>query len=192
MRDRDVREALHALLRATHDVDEQETLYVDELGLCGQVRVDVAVINGCLSGFELKSERDTLARLPKQVEFYSRVLDQATLVVASGHLDKAVAMLPGWWGVMEAAPDGEKVVLSCAREPGTNPRLDPYSLAQLLWRDEALEELVDRGLDWGVRSRPRTEIWQRLAAEVEIDDLRTIVRDRLRRRQGWRPEALRV
>jgi hypothetical protein len=48
---------------------------LDEFGLeHGEVRVDVAVINGELHGYEIKSERDTLERLPRQVKAYSAVL----------------------------------------------------------------------------------------------------------------------
>src|SRR5690348_12382197 len=108
MRDGDVRKALHVQLQSEHIAELGQTLFVDELGLCGQVRVDVAVVNGALSGYELKSENDTLRRLPTQVEVYSRVLDFATLVVAKKHAGHARAGLPSWWGLIEAesAADG--------------------------------------------------------------------------------------
>lgn len=97
MRDVDVRDALHRRL-AHERAGDDSTFVLDELGLCQQVRVDVAVINGRMSGYELKSERDTLRRLPAQIDVYSRVLDFATLVVAQKHHDHALPLLPDWWG----------------------------------------------------------------------------------------------
>ncbi|WP_197480754.1 sce7726 family protein [Rhodococcus sp. EPR-157] len=73
--------------------------------------MDVAVVNGALSGFELKSARDTLRRLPKQIEIYSRVLDHAVLVVADNHLDSAMSLVPDWWGVVSAQGSAGAVVL---------------------------------------------------------------------------------
>jgi hypothetical protein len=187
MRDGDVRKALHVQLQSEHAAELDQTLFVDELGLCGQVRVDVAVVNGSLSGYELKSENDTLRRLPTQVEVYSRVLDFATLVVAKKHAAHARACLPSWWGLIEAesAADGS-VTLKRRRRGRMNPSVDPLALAQLLWRDEALAELEARGMARGVRSKPRLEIWQRLSVELPLEELREVVRLRLKGRQGWR------
>jgi hypothetical protein len=186
MRDIDVRDALRRRLHQEHASELPDTLFVDELGLCGQVRVDVAVVNGVLSGYELKSASDTLRRLPTQVEIYSQVLDHATLVVADNHADHARAMLPSWWGVIEATWTGVDVELRNVTPPQMNPGIQAYSLAQLLWRDEVLDELTQRGLEVGYRSKPRLILWQRLAAEVPLDELRQVVRARLKAREGWR------
>ncbi|MEZ0577298.1 sce7726 family protein [Nocardioides sp. MH1] len=189
MRDKDVRDALHVQLLGEHASELADTLFVDELGLCGEVRVDVAVVNGSLSGYELKSARDTLRRLPTQVEVYSRVLDYATLVVAENHVDHAKGILPAWWGLIEAKGDVGSVSLVGRRHAAQNPAVDPESLAQLLWRSEALRELETRGLAAGVRSKPRVEIWRRLATELAIEDLRAVVRACLKARQDWRSAA---
>ena len=72
---------------ATRYGGDGDTILVEELGLCrGFVRADIAVVNGLMKGFEIKSERDTLQRLQKQVEAYSRIFDTATIVVAGRHL----------------------------------------------------------------------------------------------------------
>src|SRR3954453_16495336 len=99
MRDREVREALHSkVLREHHG--QANTLVVDELGLRhGMVRVDIAVVNGFLHGYEIKSDADTLSRLPTQVDVYSKVLDRATLVVGERHVEKAKLCVPEWWGI---------------------------------------------------------------------------------------------
>ncbi|OLS99375.1 hypothetical protein BJF90_39230 [Pseudonocardia sp. CNS-004] len=184
MRDRDVRVSL--LRHLHHEHQEPGTLFVDELDLGGLVRVDVAAINGSLWGYEIKSARDTLRRLPLQVEVYSRVLDHAALVVADRHHEHALDLLPDWWQiyVATATPDGVELMLE--RPGGQNPDVDPMQLAQLLWRDEALAELAERGLDRGVRSKPRRAVWQRLAESLDLPELQRCVRQRLKTRVGWR------
>ena len=185
MRDIDVRSALRQQLTLDH-LSEPNTLVLDELGLCGQVRVDVAVINGHLAGYEIKSEADTLRRLPTQVSIYSEVLDYAHLVVAGRHHDHALPLIPAWWGVHVAESRSGTVRLTTVRLPRRNREIVPMSLAQLLWRDEALDELALRGADRGVRTKARWHVWVRLADVLTADELRGVVRERLKARQGWR------
>lgn len=94
MHDADLRQALHRRLARQHRDDPDGTRILDEFGICGQVRVDVAVVNGALTGYELKSARDTLKRLPRQADYYSRVLDYAHIVVADTHAAHALQMAP--------------------------------------------------------------------------------------------------
>src|SRR5579864_2664888 len=102
MRDSDVRTAVRAWLNAKYAADPN-TRIVEEMGIwSGSVRIDIAVINGELHGFELKSERDTLARLEGQAELYSQVFDRMTLVTAERHLNKAQSKIPPWWGITTA------------------------------------------------------------------------------------------
>jgi hypothetical protein len=66
VRDRDVRQALHRKVLKEHHGDAN-TLVVDELGLRhGTCRVDIAVVNGFIHGYEIKSDADTLERLPRR------------------------------------------------------------------------------------------------------------------------------
>lgn len=185
MRDADVRTALRTQLYAQHADDE--SLFVEELGLCeGEARIDLCVVNGSLNGYEIKSESDTLERLAGQEAVYSRALDFVTVVSGSRHLGKLAERVPEWWGLTEASlVDGEIVLVEL--RPGTrNPTIDPLAVAQLLWRDEALAELEARGLDGGVRSKPRKVLWQRLVETLVPAELGDVVRARLKNRQGWR------
>lgn len=190
MWDRDVRLALHAALERQHSHERADTRFVDELSLAGEVRVDVAVLNGAFSGYEIKSAQDTLRRLPKQVEVYSKMLDHMTLVVADKHLAHALPLLPEWWGVMTAAiSSDEGLVLTELRAPQHNPGIDSSFLATLLWRDELLEALEQRGIDRGVRSKPRHVLMARLVEHLDVDQMRVLVREALKVRANWRESA---
>lgn len=186
MRDRDIRAALHARLLAEHAEDLDSTRFVDELGLCGEVRVDIAVVNAALSGFELKSAADTLRRFPKQVDVYSRVLDYCTLVTAPSHLDHALEILPKWWGCVIVREGSESVSLDEVRPAKFNKKIDGYSLAQLLWRDEVLAALDSLDAARGCKSKPRAFLWLKLVEQTDIHELRDIVRNCLKRRERWR------
>src|SRR5580704_6657611 len=80
--------------------DERDVKIIDELGVMhGSARVDMAVVNGIIHGFELKSDLDTLRRLPEQMEAYNSVFDQITLVVGKQHVQEAINAAPEWWGI---------------------------------------------------------------------------------------------
>jgi hypothetical protein len=109
MRDSDVRSAVRNWL---HGQYAHNSRIVEEMGIwSGTVRIDIAVINGELHGFELKSERDTLARLGDQAGLYNQVFDRMTLVTARRHLDKATSKIPLWWGIIAAQLEGGVVTL---------------------------------------------------------------------------------
>lgn len=190
MREIDIRLALRAKLEKLHP-GESDTLLGQELGLCqGFARVDLAVVNGTVHGYEIKSEQDTLARLPGQAEIYSRTLDFVTIVVATAHARTISNFVPAWWGIWKAVQGDRGVRFESLREPSKNPRIDPFALVQFLWRDEVLQALTDRGLATGMRTKPRKELWSRLASELTLEELGGIVRDRLKRRGvDWRSPA---
>jgi len=185
MRDSDVRTALRRRLEAEH-VGDPNTLIVDEMGVwSGTVRIDMAVINGEICGYELKSDRDTLTRLPMQAEVYSRVFDKVILVVGDKHARKARGLIPKWWGVTLARFRAGELKLIDDRAPKQNPARDPYLVAELLSKDEAIAALDQHGLADGWRSKRVREIHERLAAELPLDVLSERVRIALRARQGW-------
>jgi hypothetical protein len=186
MRDHDVRVALRSHLDIEH-ADDSSTRIVEELGLCDEARVDFAVINGALTGFELKSERDTLARLPRQMATYSRVFDYVYLVAAESHINRAREMIPPWWGIVTAVPNAaNSLSLRFDRAAVENPAVDASAIVQLLWRGEALTILARVGADRGIRSKPREEVWDRLVKSLSLAELRSEVRYVLKARRGWR------
>jgi hypothetical protein len=188
MRDRDVREALRRKVLSEHTRDP-DTLVIDELGVAhGSARVDVAVINGRLHGYEIKSDADTLSRLPAQAAAYSAVFDRVTIVAGSKHADHLDAIVPYWWGI-KIATQGPRggVKLVDRRAPKSNPAIIPYELAHLLWRDEAQSILENRGVK-GTRSKNRAALYRMLADHVPLHDLRDLVRLTLKARVGWRSD----
>lgn len=159
---------------------------LDEVGLeHGQVRVDLLLLSPeALHGLEVKSERDTLKRLPAQVHAYSESLDLCTLAVAEHHLAEAQALLPPWWGVL-VATRRRGLHLLPIREPRPNPAPSPVACARLLWRQEVLAELRQAGVKGAIRG-PGEHLRHRLATLVPAEELRARVRTALCARQDWR------
>ena len=164
-------------------------LVLEEVGIRhGAARVDFLVVNGLLHGFELKSDRDNLSRLENQIQIFSSVLDRVTLVVGYRLVDKALRMVPEWWGV-KLANLGKRGAIHFrdARTPKNNPCVEKEAVVKLLWQDQALQVLEELGADVGVRSKTRKEIYARLAECADLDLIRAKVRHFLSLQKG--PQA---
>lgn len=187
MRDFDVRKALRREVLKQHERDA-DTLVLHELGLRhGAARVDVAVVNGALHGYEIKSDSDTLERLPAQVATYGMVLDKATLVVGERHAEKAVALLPDWWGV-KIAMQGPRGGISLHEEKRVrmNPSVDPLAVAELLWSNEVRDILRELGFVEKELRKPRAHLYRELVLVIDVNELRDTTRRVLKGREKWR------
>lgn len=190
--DSDIRKALVNLLRSMPDFMSDDTLVIHELDVCGGVsRIDLAVINGKLHGFEIKSERDNLERLPLQMENYNRIFNTMTIVTTHKHIDGVMSIIPDWWGVVIAEDSDNDVSLYVEHEPSFNPNIDKFRLAQLLWRDELLELLVEKlGSTKGLRSKTRRELARLVSQYLDLDELESSVRITLKGRPDWKAHQL--
>lgn len=186
-RDVDIRKFLQIKLKCEYQEDP-DTKIIDELGLCqGEARIDIAVVNGFMHGYEIKSESDTLDRLPSQINVYNKVLDTVTVITGRCHICNIVKLIPCWWGLKEVEQDSDEIVrLVTIREPKYNPHVDAFSLVQLLWREEAIDVLKEIGLEKGFLSKPRRIIWERLAQSIPLNTLQYLVREKIKSRKNWR------
>lgn len=186
-KDHEIRRALVRDLKVAYK-DDSENRIIEELGINhGSVRADVAVINGIMDCYEIKSDRDTLQRLPDQIRAYNAIFDKVTLVVGFTHIYEALEIIPDWWGVTIAKTNNKgAIVFSVIRDPISNTSKDKDAIARLLWREEALRILEDRKQDVGVRSKPKAVIYERLTAILDENELSTIVRQYLCSRPLWR------
>jgi hypothetical protein len=184
LRDAEIRSGLRDYLLRQH-ATEADTVLIEELGLRrGKVRVDLAVVNGSLHGFEIKSDRDSLRRLSAQVDLYSQVLDRATLVVGERFAPHATSRVPTWWGLMRVSPRGCRLQFTTLRRARLNPQRNARVLAEFLWAEHALQLLEERGTARGMRGKPRRILWDRVCECLSVDEIAAAVRDRLKARSG--------
>jgi hypothetical protein len=192
MNDHQLRGALKSKVLARYAKDPN-TRIVDELGLRhGITRVDIAVVNGIIHGYELKSDKDNLKRLPHQIQIYSSVLDKLTLVVGIRHAHEAIKLVPDWWGIKIATVGSRGAFdFESYRPSRLNPSLDPLSVCKLLWRDEALTLLAELGEAERVRYKARALVYARLAEVADLASIQERVRRQLKSRTTWRVDQQR-
>lgn len=184
-----IRSALKKDLKIRYSKEGEKFKIIEELGIRhGSVRVDIAVVNGIMHGYEIKSDLDNLKRLPEQMREFNAVFDQLTLIVGKQHLYQAMQTVPEWWGIKIAKINSaNKVIFQTIREAEENKKQESISIARLLWRGEALRILEERNRAEGVRSKPREFIYTRMADELDMETLKGEVRDVLLNSRGdWR------
>ena len=122
--DSEIRSALHRK-RLRHQKSQPNTLVIDELGLAhARSRIDIAVINGYIHGYEIKSAQDNLDRLGSQLKVYRQTLQKLTIVTAPKHMPKILSevgrprYLPPLYELIE-----EGKVLALNMPAGSNPAL---------------------------------------------------------------------
>lgn len=172
-----------ALLDSLGNVLQDGTRVQEELRLeRGSARIDVAVIGSKLIGYEIKSDADTFARFANQIHAYNRVFDEIHLVCGARHVEAATATIPSWWGLSVArrAVNG-LVQLETVRLARLNVRQDSFSLASLLWRDEALA--MFEGDTAQLPKQPSAHVlWQHIASSFPLDAIKSTVSSTLLQR----------
>lgn len=179
--DADIRPILRNELRRTY---HHGSIIRDEFS-CNGARVDLAVVNGRLHGFEIKSDHDSLDRLATQSPTYNALFDRMTIVVGSRHVKAALdhAHIPLWWGIREARrkPNGG-ITLHKVRQARSNDNVEPNALATLLWRKEIWTILRKHGQHADLRFAPAFELQRALAERLPFKALRNEVREAIKAR----------
>jgi hypothetical protein len=185
--DRQIRDAYHGKRLHRHHASSVSVV-VDELGLQhGRFRADIAVINGHLAGFEIKSDYDRLHRLGSQLEGYCAVFDLVTLILTPKHLEGALSIVPNWWGIVISSQGPRGGIRFRTHRPGKrNPDVNDLCVAQLLWRKEVTEILVDLGIEDSALRGNRQALYAQLITRLGSSELREHVRQRMKSRQDWR------
>jgi hypothetical protein len=185
--DADIRSALHAK-RLKRAKSQPDTLVIDELGLAhARSRIDVAVINGCIHGYEIKSAKDNLDRFAIQMDIYRQTLQKLTFVAAPKHVAGIISHAPEWCGVI-AAEQGPRggINFQLLRNAVANPEVDPFMMAHLLWRDEVIELLDQAGYASKDLRRPRKQLYEMLCEAMSLREITASIRAFMAQRQTWR------
>lgn len=184
----ELREALRVRLRAglTDGAQIIEELSIER----GSARIDLAIVNGALIGYEIKSDFDSLDRLAHQMHAYHRVFDELSIVTTPQFVSQVELLLAPWWGILQAVCDeAGAVCLELLRAPSPNPRQEALSLLSLLWREEAVALLARHG-DTKTKTRlNRSMLYEQLADMADVSTVRDWVSHALRHRDDWRTNA---
>lgn len=115
-------------------------------------KADLAVLNGTGTVYEIKSDRDSLARLDNQIANYRKVFAKIYVIAGNAHVDEIIARMPCEVGVM-ALERWDRI--RTVREAANRPDLVcPITICQSLRTAEASALL--RNLNVSVPNVPNT------------------------------------
>lgn len=87
----------HNILLGKHGLQTASMLTEFRVGEC---KADVAILNGTSTVYEIKSERDSLSRLERQVAAYAKVFAKVYVIAAEDHVSSVLKSVPSYVGVM--------------------------------------------------------------------------------------------
>ena len=186
----DIRKILYSKLISLQEFNsDPSTIIINELDVCqGAAIMDVAVINGKLHGFEIKSERDNLERLNHQKDIYNLVFDTVTLVVSEKYTSPALDIIPEWWGIYEISSTTREAEM--LRNPHQNNSINAFHICQMLWKAEAIDLLSNYGITKGLKSKTRRELCSIIADNLNFNDIKEYVLTALKNRINWKAVSL--
>ena len=174
------------------EFNNDDTFLINELDICGGInRADVAIVNGQIHGYEIKSPQDNLDRLPSQVSSYNQVFDTMTIVTCEKYLTKVEEIIPKWWGIYYISKTKKGLTLKTKRRPKYNKNVSGFQLAQLLWKDEQVELIRQRtDITKGLKSKTRYQLALLISEKIPKDEINDYVRQILKHRESWKAVQL--
>ena len=185
LRDRDIREPLHYWLQARY-ADSPNTEILHELKMPHpSARIDVAVVNGELTGYEIKSDVDTLSRLEQLEPAFSAVFDRVSIVTTARRLRATECRVPDWWGILIASDAVGGVKFICKRRARKNKSAGVANLLYVLTRPELMEIARKSGAQSGYSKMRQAQLIDAIICSGSKPQIRAITRDILRRRPSF-------
>ncbi|WP_197412123.1 sce7726 family protein [Rheinheimera sp. EpRS3] len=160
--DKDIREALKKYLLSKPTPPQ---VVVDELSVHnGNAIADIVALDKYAHCFEIKSDKDTLSRLSRQISFYDFTFKKNTLVTTEKYLLKAESLIPDYWGILLAKRTNSVKIVNY-RNAKINRNWNAEKALLTLWKSELLE--VDSRLSSG--KSPRSNSRAQIAKKI-VDD----------------------
>lgn len=122
----------HKILLGIHSLQTASMINEFRVGEC---KADVAILNGTATVYEIKSERDSLSRLERQVVAYSTVFAKVYVIAAEGHVQTVAKVVPNFVGIMQL---NRRYRISTLREADDQPeRTSPSAIFDSIRTAEA-------------------------------------------------------
>ena len=129
------------ILLGRHSLQTASMLNEFRVGGC---KADLAILNGTATVYEVKSERDSLARLQRQVAAYTMVFSRVYVITAETHVNAVMRSLPEEVGVLQL---NGRHQISTLREAADRPeRTSPTAIFNSIRTGEARLILQARGV----------------------------------------------
>lgn len=134
-------EQMRSILFEHYEGSCKRLRFFEEFRMGRKTRADAILVTETeLVGFEFKSDKDTLARLPHQIGDYERFCDRNYLVTGLKFKDRAPEEIPAHWGIYCVYLDEKETLqLECLRKAQENKkRMRLHNQLRLLWRSELI------------------------------------------------------
>jgi len=87
----------HKILLGTHSLQTASMIHEFRVGDC---KADVAILNGTATVYEVKSERDSLTRLDRQIAAYATVFAKVYVIASESHISGVTDTVPDFVGIL--------------------------------------------------------------------------------------------
>lgn len=88
----------HKILLGTHNLKTASMLHEFRVDNC---KADVAILNGTATVYEIKSERDSLSKLGKQIEAYKKFFAKVYVIAGEHHIDNIKSIVCNEVGILK-------------------------------------------------------------------------------------------
>jgi hypothetical protein len=131
----------HKILLGVHSLQTASMLNEFRVGDC---KADVAILNGTATVYEIKSERDSLSRLQRQIASYSSVFAKVYVIAAENHVESVTKVVPDFVGIMQLS---RRYRISTLRDAADQPeRTSPGAIFDSIRTAEARSILTSLGV----------------------------------------------
>lgn len=155
----------------------QDAVLINEMVVANwSRRVDLAVANGNLHAYEIKSDLDSLKRLDGQLDAYLARFDKTTVVCAPRFTIEVLKRTPSFVEVLEVDVVNEEISFKVARRGALRPIRDKAVLVGFLLKSELASLLKNQAL---AQSR---KVLEESARAFPVAVLRRYVLECLKRR----------
>jgi hypothetical protein len=155
----------HKILLGKHSLQTASMIHEFRVGDC---KADVAILNGTATVYEVKSERDSLTRLERQIAAYATVFAKVYVIAAESHLRAVANTVPDSVGILCL---NSRHQISTLRDAVDQPeRTSPGAIFDSIRTEEARMILSSFGVS--VPRVPNTELHAVLReAFVKLDPI---------------------
>jgi hypothetical protein len=141
----------HKILLGVHSLQTASMLNEFRVGEC---KADIAILNGTATVYEIKSERDSLTRLERQIAAYTTVFARVYVIAGENHVAAVMNSVPREVGILRL---NSRHQISTVREAADRPeRTSPGAIFDSIRTVEARLILQSRGVSIPVV--PNTEL----------------------------------
>lgn len=155
----------HKILLGKHSLQTASMINEFRVGDC---KADVAILNGTAAVYEVKSERDSLARLERQIAAYATVFAKVYVIASESHIRAVLNTVPDFVGIL--CLNGRHQISTLRNAVDQPERTMPGAIFDSIRTEEARMILSSLGIT--VPHVPNTELHRVLRqAFVKLDPI---------------------